>query len=373
MVINILLHKLTAPTTITTKLNIIYLSPKCLPNGKELINMKLIFKKESLMNGINIVSKAIPSKTTMNILECILIDASADEIKLTGNDMELGIETTVEGSISERGRIALEAKIFSDIIRKLPDSDSDVIIFSDEHFNTTIKCDYAVFEIQGRDPQEYSYLPFIEKDQHICLSQFSLKEAIRQTIFSISPNKMMGGELLEVKDNILKLVSLDGHRISIRNILLKYNYESKKVIIPGKTLSEISKILTGDNEKEIYIYFSKNHILFEFDNTIVVSRLIEGEYFKIDHMLSNDYKTHIKINKRTFMDNIDRAMIMIRDNDRKPIILKIEENNVNMKIRSSFGSMNADVEAQKTGNDIIKDDEGNYIYLILPVNFIAED
>ena len=371
--------------------------------------MKLIFKKESLMNGINIVSKAIPSKTTMNILECILIDASADEIKLTGNDMELGIETTVEGSISERGRIALEAKIFSDIIRKLPDSDSDVIIFSDEHFNTTIKCDYAVFEIQGRDPQEYSYLPFIEKDQHICLSQFSLKEAIRQTIFSISPNdsnKMMGGELLEVKDNILKLVSLDGHRISIRNILLKYNYESKKVIIPGKTLSEISKILTGDNEKEIYIYFSKNHILFEFDNTIVVSRLIEGVYFKIDHLLSNDYKTHIKINKRTFMDNIDRAMIMIRDNDRKPIILKIEENNVNMKIRSSFGSMNADVEAQKTGNDImiafnpkflldalrviddedvniymlnpkspcfIKDDEGNYIYLILPVNFIAED
>lgn len=371
--------------------------------------MKLIFQKEALMNGINIVSKAIPSKTTMNILECILIDASADEIRLTGNDMELGIETKIEGSISERGRIALEAKIFSDIIRKLPDTDSDVTIYSDERFNTTIECDHAVFKIQGRDPQEYSYLPFIEKDQHICLSQFSLKEAIRQTIFSISPNdsnKMMGGELLEVKDNILKLVSLDGHRISIRNILLKYNYESKKVIIPGKTLSEISKILTGDNEKEIYIYFSKNHILFEFDNTIVVSRLIEGEYFKIDHMLSNDYQTHIKINKRIFMDNIDRAMIMIRDNDRKPIILKIEENNVNMKIRSSFGSMDADVEAQKTGNDImiafnpkflldalrviddedvniymlnpkspcfLKDDEGNYIYLILPVNFIAED
>ena len=284
--------------------------------------MKLIFKKESLMNGINIVSKAIPSKTTMNILECILIDASADEIKLTGNDMELGIETTVEGSISERGRIALEAKIFSDIIRKLPDSDSDVIIFSDEHFNTTIKCDYAVFEIQGRDPQEYSYLPFIEKDQHICLSQFSLKEAIRQTIFSISPNdsnKMMGGELLEVKDNILKLVSLDGHRISIRNILLKYNYESKKVIIPGKTLSEISKILTGDNEKEIYIYFSKNHILFEFDNTIVVSRLIEGEYFRIEQMLSSDYETKIKINKRELLSCIDRATLLVKEGEKKPI------------------------------------------------------
>ena len=213
---------------------------------------------------------------------------------------------------------------------------------------------------------------------------------------------MMGGELIEIKDNVLKIVSLDGHRISIRNILLKYNYENRKVIIPGKTLSEISKILTGDNEKEILIYFSKNHVLFEFDNTTVVSRLIEGEYFKIDHMLSNDYKTHIKINKRSFMDNIDRAMIMIRDNDRKPIILKIEDNNVNMKIRSSFGSMNADVASQKTGDDImiafnpkflldalrviddeevdiylvnpkapcfIRDAEESYIYLILPVNF----
>ncbi len=371
--------------------------------------MKLAFQKELLVSGINIVSKAIPSKTTMNILECILIDASSGEIRLTGNDMELGIETKVEGSILERGKLALEAKIFSDIIRKLPDSDSDVTISSDERYNTTIECDDAIFRIQGRDPQEFSYLPFIEKNEYICISQFSLKEAIRQTIFSIAPNdsnKMMGGELIEVKDNILKVVSLDGHRISIRNILLKHNYESQKIIVPGKTLSEISKILTGDNEKEVQIYFSKNHILFEFDDTKVVSRLIEGEYFKIDHMLSSDYKTHFKVNKKIFMDHIDRAMIMIRDNDRKPIILKVEENNVNMKIRSSFGSMNANVAAQKTGDDIniafnpkflldalrviddeeaniymmnpkspcfIKDDAGNYIYLILPVNFIDED
>lgn len=371
--------------------------------------MKLAFQKETLVNGINIVSKAIPSKTTMNILECILIDASSNEIRLTGNDMELGIETKVEGSILEKGKLALEAKIFSDIIRKLPDSDADVTIASDERYNTTIECDGAIFRIQGRDPQEFSYLPFIEKNEYICISQFSLKEAVRQTIFSTAPNdsnKMMGGELVEVKDNILKVVSLDGHRISIRNILLKHNYENQKIIIPGKTLSEISKILSGDNEKEVQIYFSKNHILFEFEDTKVISRLIEGEYFKIDHMLSNDYKTHIKVNKKIFMDHIDRAMIMIRDNDRKPIILKIEENNVNMKIRSSFGSMNANVAAQKTGDDItiafnpkflldalrviddeeadiymmnpkspcfIKDDAGNYIYLILPVNFIDED
>lgn len=370
--------------------------------------MKLQFQKSALLNGISIVSKAIPAKTTMSILECILIDADADQIKLTGNDMELGIETKVEGSILERGKIALDAKLFYEIIRKLPDGEAPVIITSDNKFNTIIQCESALFNILGRDGEEFSYLPYIERDQYITLSQFTLKEAIRQTIFSISPNdsnKMMAGELLEVKENILKVVSLDGHRISIRNIALKESYESHKVIVPGKTLSEISKILGGDNEKEVQIFFSKNHILFEFDDTMVVSRLIDGEYFKIDHMLSSDYETRVKVNKREFMDSIDRSMILIRDSDRKPIILNVEDSNVNLKVRSTIGSMNADVSAYKAGKDImiafnpkflldalrviddeevelymmnpkspcfIKDEEGTYIYLILPVNFINE-
>ena len=370
--------------------------------------MKLQFQKNALLNGINIVSKAIPSKTTMSILECILIDANADEIKLTGNDMELGIETKVEGSILERGKIALDAKLFYEIVRKLPDGESSVIITSDNRFNTTIQCESALFNIQGRDGDEFSYLPYIERDQNLVLSQFTLKEAIRQTIFSISPNdsnKMMAGELLEVRDNILKVVSLDGHRISIRNITLKESYENRKVIVPGKTLSEISKILTGDTEKDVQIFFSKNHILFEFDDTVVVSRLIDGEYFKIDHMLSSDYETRVKLNKREFMDSIDRSMILIRDSDRKPIILNVEDDNVNLKVRSSIGFMNADVPAYKSGKDImiafnpkflldalrviddeeveiymmnpkspcfIKDENETYIYLILPVNFINE-
>lgn len=371
--------------------------------------MKLSFQKDSLLNGINIVSKAIAAKTTMPILECILIDASDRDIKLTGNDMELGIETKVEGMILERGKIALDAKLFYEIIRKLPDSESPVIITSDSSFNTTIECENALFNIQGKDGEEFSYLPYIEKNQYVCMSQFTLKEAIRQTIFSISPNdsnKMMSGELLEVKDNMMKVVSLDGHRISIRNIELKDQYDAKKVIVPGKTLSEISKILSGDNEKEVLIFFSNNHILFEFDDTVVVSRLIEGEYFRIDHMLSNDYETKLKVNKRDLMDGIERAMIMIRDSDRKPVILNIEDTNLNMKVKSAFGSMNTDLMVNKDGKDImiafnpkfvldalrvvddeevtlymmnpkspcfIKDDEGTYIYLILPVNFISEN
>ena len=367
--------------------------------------MKLRFQKDAIVNGINIVMKAVPSKTTMSILECILIDASTNEIKLTGNDMELGIETRVEGDILEHGKIALDAKLFSEITRRLSSENASVSIESDDKFNTTISCENSVFNIQGRDGEEFAYLPYIEKDKYICLSQFTLKEVIQQTIFSISPNdsnKMMAGELFEVNENQLKVVSLDGHRISIRKVRLKDHYEDTKVIVPGKTLSEVSKILGGDNEKEVLIYFSTNHILFEFDNTIVVSRLIEGEYFRISQMLSSDYETKVTINKRELLSCIDRATLLVKEGDKKPIIINITDGLMELKINSAIGSMDEQIDIEKSGKDLmigfnprflidalrviddeqitiylvnpkapcfIRNEENSYIYLILPVNF----
>ena len=139
--------------------------------------MKLICSKSHLLQAVNIVSKAVPSKTTMSILECILIDATTDEIKLTANDMELGIETKMEGKVIEKGMIALEAKIFSDIVRKLPDN--DVTIETNENLKTTILCEKAKFDIPGKSGEDFSYLPYIEKEDYITLSQFTLKELIR--------------------------------------------------------------------------------------------------------------------------------------------------------------------------------------------------
>ncbi|RGX93368.1 DNA polymerase III subunit beta [Roseburia sp. OF03-24] len=367
--------------------------------------MKLICSKSNLLHGVNIVSKAVPTRTTMAILECLLIDASANEIKLTANDMELGIETKIEGEIAERGVIALDAKIFSEIVRKLPDS--DVTIETDASFKTTITCEKAKFNIVGKSGDDFSYIPYIERNEPIIMSQFTLKEVIRQTIFSIADNdnnKLMTGELFEIEENDLKVVSLDGHRISIRNIELKNNYSHKKVVVPGKTLQEVSKILPGSAEDEVSIFLTDNHIVFEFENTTVVSRLIEGEYFKIEQMLSSDYETKVKINKRELLDCIDRATLLVKEGDKKPIIMNITDDSMELKINSFIGSMNEDIDIAKEGKDIligfnpkffidalrvideeevtlymvnpkapcfIKDDEGTFIYLILPVNFNA--
>ena len=367
--------------------------------------MKLICSKSNLLHGVNIVSKAVLTRTTMAILECLLIDASANEIKLTANDMELGIETKIEGEIAERGVIALDAKIFSEIVRKLPDS--DVTIETDASFKTTITCEKAKFNIVGKSGDDFSYIPYIERNEPIIMSQFTLKEVIRQTIFSIADNdnnKLMTGELFEIEENDLKVVSLDGHRISIRNIELKNNYSHKKVVVPGKTLQEVSKILPGSAEDEVSIFLTDNHIVFEFENTTVVSRLIEGEYFKIEQMLSSDYETKVKINKRELLDCIDRATLLVKEGDKKPIIMNITDDSMELKINSFIGSMNEDIDIAKEGKDIligfnpkffidalrvideeevtlymvnpkapcfIKDDEGTFIYLILPVNFNA--
>ena len=367
--------------------------------------MKIICSKSNLVKGVSIVSKAVPSKTTMPILECILVDVSTDEIKLTANDMELGIETRIEGDIIERGIIALNAKIFSEIVRKLPDS--EVTIETVENNQTLITCEKAKFNIAAQSGEDFSYLPAVEKEDYITVSEFTLKEVIRQTIFSIADNdtnKMMTGELFEIEDNMLKVVSLDGHRISIRKIELKESYSPKKVIVPGKTLLEISKIIGGDSDADVDISFTKNHIVFEFDKTVVVSRLIEGEYFRIDQMLSSDYETKVKIHKKELLDCIDRATLLIKESEKKPIIIDIRDDSMELKIKSQIGSMDEEIFITKEGKDLligfnpkflidalrviddeevdlyfmnakapcfIKDENQSYIYLILPVNFNA--
>lgn len=365
--------------------------------------MKIICSKTNLLNGVNIVSKAVPSKTTMSILECILINTNKGDIRLTANDMELGIETIIEGDILEKGMIALDAKIFLEIVRKLPDS--DVTIVTDSSYKATITCEKSKFNIVGKSGEDFSYLPQIERSESIVVSQFTLKEVIRQTIFSIADNftnKILTGELFEINGDILKIVSSDGLRVSLRKINLRDSYPARKVIVPGKTLMEISKILSGDAGRDVNIFFTNKHILFEFDETMVVSRIIEGDYLKIDNILSADYETKIRLNKKEFFGCIDRSTLLIKEGDKKPIIFNILDDVMEIKMNSLIGSLDEEIDILKDGKDLmigfdpkflidalkviddedieikllnskapcfIKDEEENYIYLILPVTF----
>lgn len=374
--------------------------------------MEIRVAKQELANGISIVSKAVPSKTTMSILECIMIDARGDSIRLIANDMELGIETAVAGQIVNGGRIAVGASMFSNIIRKLPDNE---VCLSTDGEKVTITCENSRFTILGRTGEDFSYLPELDQENGIKISQFTLREMITKTIFSISGNEsngMMTGELLETKGGRLRMVALDGHRIAMRRVAAKEEYPDRRVIIAGKALSEISKILSGDMEKEVAIYFTDKHAQFVFDSTQVVSRLIDGTYYNIDSMLSGNYTTTVKVNRQQMLGCLDRATLLVREEDKKPIIVMLRGSEMEFRINTTLGSMNETVSVEKEGddmnigfnpkfviealraiedeeitiylvspkapcfirNDLAGDVEGQeYCYLILPVNFITVD
>ncbi|MDO5140204.1 MAG: DNA polymerase III subunit beta [Eubacteriales bacterium] len=370
--------------------------------------MKIKFNREELQSAVNIVSKAVSVKSTMPILECILIKASPEEIRFTANNLELGIETVVKCDkckVQEPGKTAIEARLFADIVSKITENPDGDIIFTSDGNIVEMTSMSASYKIQEKDPDQFPELPMLNEDNYIAISQFTLKEIIRDTIFSIAvndSNKMMTGELFEVNGNILKAVTLDGHRISIRNTELKEDYGSFKAVIPGRTLTEISKILSGEADREVLIFFEKESVMFRFDNTVMVSRLIDGEYFRIDNMLSSDYDTKLVVNRKEFLSNVERSTILIRESDKKPLVLNIRDQNMNMKLNSVLGSLNSDMMVNKTGNDLmigfnpkfildvlrvvddeeisiymtnskapcfIRDDAQSYIYLILPINF----
>lgn len=363
--------------------------------------MKITCAKADLLNGLNIAMRAVPSKTTLPILESFLIDATGD-IRIITNDNDMGIETVIEGKVENPGKIALNARLLSEIVRKLPEN--QVVIDTSPNFKAKVTCEESVAVINGNNPDEFPELPKAATENKISVSQFTLKELIRQTIFSIAQNDtntIMRGELFEVNGKNIKVTSLDSHRISIRKEELAEEYEPCKVIIPGKTLMEISRIISGEREEIVDITFDKKFIKFTFDNTTVISRVIEGEYFNVDQMISPDYETVIKINKNEFLNSVDRAFTLTREGEKKPVILDIRDGEIDIDISSSVGTMNSHQYIKKDGKDIvigfnprffiealrviddeeieiyfvnsnapcfIKDSDETYIYIILPVN-----
>ncbi len=364
--------------------------------------MKLTCSRNDLLTALNIVSKAVPSKTTMSILTCILLETGDNELVLTANDTELGIETRISANIETAGAICLDAAIFVEMIRKLPDG--DLSIEADESLKTVIRSGRAVFRLMGRSSDEYSYLPDVKTFDSVLMSQLTLKELIRKTIFSVSTNEnnpVMTGELMDISGDQFKLVSLDGHRVSIRRVELRDSYPAIRSIIPGKALGELAKILGDEAEQEVSISITGKHALFEFDNTMVLTRLIDGEFFKIEQLLSTDYETKVNIPKKEFMECLDRAILLVREGEKKPVVMEILDEQMSLRMNTSLGSMNDELEVKKQGKDIniafnpkflmdvlkviddemidvylvnqkapcfIKDSEENYIYMVLPVN-----
>lgn len=316
--------------------------------------MKFTCSKDLLLQYINIVNKAVSARTTLPILECILLTADEKGFLMTANDLELGIRTApIEAEIYEKGEVAIEARIFNEIVRRL--NGESVTISTDEKHAVTIVSGSSEFRIMGQSGDDFPTLPEVEQENSYSMEQAALRDMIRQTIFSIAQDgskPVLTGELFELRAGAVHIVSVDGYRISFRKNALLHHSGETEVIVPGKTLSELHKILSQEEGQTLSITLTEKHILFDLGNAIVVSRLIEGDFIRYAQSFFEEYKTKVVIDKNELIQALERASLVSRDSRKTPVRLMIRPGGMEITARSDMGTAHENIAAEVEGDDL---------------------
>lgn len=272
--------------------------------------MNIVCEKDKILKAINSVTKAVATKTTMTILEGILIQTNDDEVKLTTYDLEIGIEYIIDAEVKMQGATVVNAIMFSEIIRKLPDTEIHISL-NDKNL-LVIECEGSLYKLATMNPEEFPELPKIEIENSIEIDQNVLKNMIRKTIFATSTEEsrpIFTGCLFEIENNKLSLVAVDGFRLALRTIFLTKQTKDFNAVIPGKTLVEVNKILS-DSFEPVKIGVSKNQALFEMDNCKIVTRILDGEFLNYKNVIPSNWETRIRVNKNNIQNSFERISLI---------------------------------------------------------------
>lgn len=342
--------------------------------------MKFTCEKQQLVKIINTVQKAVSVKTIMPILECIKITAdAAGELLITGNNLDMCIEYKDAVNIPEGGSIAISSKIFGEIIRKLPDEMISVAV-NEENNVMTIKCGKSEFNIQGLSGLEYPDVPEISENYRFTIKQLALKKMIRRTLFAVSQNEarkpVLTGSLFEIDTGVLSVVSTDGYRLAICKEIVDSSLENKKFVIPGMTLREIFKVLEDDEEKSVSIIVSDRHVMFEFENYKVITRLLEGEFINYKPVLTTPNSITVIADTAELSGSLERASLLINDDitakaEKVPVRLNILMDKIEITCMTGKGKVHDVVDVSVSGDDI--EIGFNHKYLLEALRACEED
>ena len=318
--------------------------------------MKIVCYKDNLLKALNSVIKGVATKTTNPILEGILIQTNDNQIKLTTYDMELGIEYIIDSEVKQQGSTVVNAIMFSEIIRKLPDS--EIYITLNENNLLEIECEGALYKLTTMNPDEFPELPKIEVENSIDLEQNMLKNMIKRTIFAVSTEEnrqIFTGCLFEVENNKLNVVAVDGFRLALRSIYLPVKVSDFKAVIPGKTLNEINKILS-DSFENIKIGIAKNQALFEMENCKIVSRTLDGEFLNYKSVIPNTWETRIKVNKNNLQDSFERISLIsassIEKEKKYPVKVSVDIGKIIISCTNQTGEAKEEIFIPTEGKNI---------------------
>ena len=319
--------------------------------------MKIIFEKDKIIKALNSVTKAVATKTTMPILEGILIQTNNDDIKLTCYDKELGIEYIIkENNVLEQGSIVVNAIMFSEIIRKLPDT--NITISINDNNLLVIECEGSVYKLATMNPDDFPQLPEINVENSIELEQNTIKDMIRKTIFAISTEEnrpVFTGCLFEVKNNKLNVVAVDGFRLAWKSKVLNTKTNDFEAVIPGRTLQEINKIL-ADSFDLIKLGISKNQALFEIENCKIVTRLLDGEFLKYSEVIPKKWETRVRVNKNLISNCFERISLIssssMEKEKRYPVKLNVEVGKIKISCTNQTGDAKEEIFTTTEGQDL---------------------
>lgn len=314
--------------------------------------MKFSCNKAVLVEAVTNIQRAVSTKSSIPALEGIYLRAKTSGIQLCGYDLELGMTTTLEGQIEEPGSLVLGAKLFSDIVRRLPGD--TVSLASDDKHVTTIVSGPAEFSIAGIPAEEYPDLPHVYNENPIELPQPLLKGMIRQTIFAVAETDakpIHTGTLFELEDRVLKLISVDGYRLAIRKEPVACDLRTS-FVVPAKTLSELLRLLKEDESANLSIEVGDRHILFTIDRYTIISRLLEGEFLDYQSAIPNAHSTEITVKTRTFLSSVERVSLLITDRLKSPVRCVFDGDCVKISCSTPIGRANDQFEAEVTGNPV---------------------
>ncbi|HCC03320.1 MAG TPA: DNA polymerase III subunit beta [Clostridiales bacterium] len=323
---------------------------------ERMIKMKFVCYKDKIMKALNSVVKGVASKTTMPILEGILIQTNDNEIKLTTYDLELGIEYKMECDVQEQGSIVVNATMFTEIIRKLPDSEINISL--NENNLLTIDCEGALYKLATMNPDEFPELPKIEVENSVTLEQSALKNMIRKTIFAVSQEEtrpIFTGCLFEINNNKLNIVAIDGFRLALRTINIPVPVNDFKAVIPAKTLNEVNKILT-DSFDSIKIGVSKNQAVFEMENCKVVTRILDGEFLNYSTVIPTTWQTRIRVERESLLNSFERISLIasssIEKEKKYPVKVTVDIGKLTISCTNQTGDAKEEVFISTEGQNL---------------------
>ena len=318
--------------------------------------MKIVCYKDKIFKALNSVVKGVASKTTMPILEGILIQTNDNEIKLTTYDLEIGIEYIMECEIKEQGSTVVNAIMFSEIIRKLPDT--EIYISLNDKNLLEIECEGSLYKLATMNPEEFPELPKIEIENSIEVDQNVLKNMIRKTIFAVSSEEnrpIFTGCLFEIENNKLNLVAVDGFRLALRSIYLNKQTNNFSAVIPGKTLNEVNKIIS-DSFEPVKIGVSKNQALFEMDNCKIVTRILDGEFLNYKNVIPSNWETRIRVNKNSIQNSFERISLIsasaIEKEKKYPVKVQVDIGKVIISCTNQTGDAKEELFVSTEGKNL---------------------